>query len=170
MVLAASPMATDRLRLEPLRVEDADEMVDVLADPRMYGFTGGGPPTLPSLRERYRRMVVGRSPDGTEWWLNWIVRVPGDDAVAVGVVQATVAADGVTAEVAWEVGVPWQGRGFAGEAAAAMVDWLLGAGVGAVTACIHPGHAASAAVAVRAGLAPTDELVDGERVWRRTSG
>jgi RimJ/RimL family protein N-acetyltransferase len=36
-----------------------------------------------------------------------------------------------------------------------------------VTAYVHPGHAASQAVARRAGLSPTDEIVDGEVVWRR---
>jgi RimJ/RimL family protein N-acetyltransferase len=37
-----------------------------------------------------------------------------------------------------------------------------------ITAAIHPGNAASAAVARRAGLAPTAELADGEVVWRLT--
>jgi hypothetical protein len=36
-----------------------------------------------------------------------------------------------------------------------------------VTASIHPGHHASAAVAMRAGLVPTSDEVDGERIWRR---
>jgi len=173
MVLTASTIPTARLRLDPLQVEDADEMVGVLADPLMYGFTGGEPPTTEQLRDRYRRMAVGHSADGRELWLNWIVRLPGkgsDDPVAVGVVQATVTADGTAAEVAWEIGVPWQGQGFAGEAAAAMVAWLVGAGVDTVTACVHPDHEASAGVAARAGLVVTAELVDGERVWRRPSG
>ena len=171
MVLTASPIATARLRLDPLRVDDADEMAGVVADPRMYEFTGGEPPTVEQLRDRYRRMAVGHSADGTEWWLNWIVRAPaGATSIdAVGVVQATVTDDGATAEVAWEIGVPWQGQGLASEAAASMVAWLIDAGVGTVTACIHPEHDASAAVAARAGLAPTSEVVDGEQVWRRAA-
>ncbi len=36
-----------------------------------------------------------------------------------------------------------------------------------LTACIRPGHSASAAVARAVGLAETDELLDGEVVWRR---
>ena len=101
-------------------------MVGVLADERMYEFTGGEPPTVDRLRQRYRALARGRSPSGDEWWFNWIVRMPGDP---VGVVQATVTADRSSAEVAWEVGVPWQGQGIAGEAAQAMVDWLRAAGV-----------------------------------------
>ena len=36
----------------------------------------------------------------------------------------------------------------------------------AVLAAVHPGHLASERVAARAGLAPTDRIVDGERVWQ----
>jgi RimJ/RimL family protein N-acetyltransferase len=97
--------------------------------------------------------------------LNWIVRLTRDRR-AVGVMQATVAADGRSAEVAWEIGVPWQGRGFGSEAATAVVAWLVGQDVAEIRALVHPDHAASARVAARAGLEPTTDLVDGEVVWR----
>jgi len=70
------------------------------------------------------------------------------------------------AVLAWIVGVPWQGRGVASEAAAGMVEWLRAHGVEAMAAHVHPDHEASAAVARRVGLHPTDEVVDGEVVWR----
>ena len=161
-----SPIRTTRLELAPLAVEDAEEMAVVLGDERMYEFTGGAPLPVEQLRERYRRLAVGRSADGSELWFNWIVRLAAE-GVAVGVVQATVAADGSSADVAWEVGVPWQGRGFAAEAATAIVDWLVDQGVHDISACIHPDHHASARVAAKAGLTPTEEIVDGEVVWRR---
>src|SRR6185503_13248208 len=72
--LAAAPIRTPRLDLLPLRPADAGEMVVVLADPALYAFTGGEPPSVESLRRRYALQVVGQSPDGTETWLNWIVR------------------------------------------------------------------------------------------------
>ena len=68
------------------------------------------------------------------------------------------------------IGVPWQGRGYATEAAAALVGWLATTGTGSVIALIHPEHPASASVARHVGLEPTDELVDGERLWRRSLG
>ena len=160
-------MSTGRLRLTPLIVDDADAMVTVLGDRRMYEFIGGAPPTLEELRERYRRLAMQRSATGDQHWFNWIVRLAPDRAV--GVVQATVAADRAIADVAWEIGVPRQGRGLATEAAAAMVDWLRAEGVGTVRACIHPDHHASAAVAARVGLTRTDEVVDGEVVWASAS-
>ena len=57
------------------------------------------------------------------------------------------------------------GRGYATEAARGVVAWLIAGGVGSIVAHVHPDHTASAAVAERAGLAPTDRFVDGERAW-----
>jgi RimJ/RimL family protein N-acetyltransferase len=160
-----STLRTRRLTLTPLDPDDADAMVDVLNDERMYEFTGGQPLTLDQLRWRYRRLAVGHSSDQTEQWLNWIVRMTVDQD-PVGALQATVSVDGASADVAWEVGVPWQRRGIASEAATAVVDWLIAHDVSQVRALIHPRHVASTRVAARAGLEPTEERVDGEVVWR----
>jgi len=161
--------------LTPLSVADADDMVDVLAAPELYAFIGGEPPTPAGLRARYERLAVGRSDDGTQEWLNWIVR-RAEDRVAVGTVQATVVGaagdEEQRADVAWVVGSAWQGRGYAVEAASAMVDWLRERGVAEIGANIHPEHTASSRVAERIGLVPTGELDDeGEQIWRseRTS-
>jgi RimJ/RimL family protein N-acetyltransferase len=159
-------VATARLRLVPLRIEDAVEMTGVLADPALYAFTGGFPPSRDELRARYRHQVVGRSPDGREAWHNWMVRTRDPDE-AVGFVQATITDGGGVADIAWVVGVPWQGRGFGTEAARAMVEWLEARGAVTITAHVHPDHAASARVAERAGLVATDSVEDGERVWHR---
>ena len=159
-------LATPRLDLIPLRPEDAFEMVGVLADPRLYAFTGGGPPSREELLAQYERQSVGRSADGAADWHNWIIRRrPQGDAI--GFVQATVSSPRGPADIAWLIGVPWQGHGFAAEAALAMVAWLEGGGVAVITAHVHPGHTASEAVAARAGLEATDEIDDGERVWHR---
>lgn len=167
LVLSASTINTARLVLTPLVAGDAEVMVDVLAHDRMHEFTGGHPLTLDQLRSRYEKLESGRSPLGDEAWMNWIVRLV-DDLRPVGVMQATVASDRSSADVAWEVGVASQGQGVASEAATAVVDWLIEQGVPNIRALIHPEHAASAVVAARAGLSASDEHVDGEVVWRRT--
>ncbi|MET9378402.1 GNAT family N-acetyltransferase [Streptomyces sp. NPDC003035] len=158
------PIRTARLTLLPLAVEHAEEMTGVLADPVLYDFIGGAPPTTPDLRARYARQVAG-SPDPGVSWCNWVVRLREEDRLA-GTVQATVEGSEV-AEIAWVVGAPWQGRGIATEAARGLVDWLTAQGVRTVVAHIHPDHTASAAVATAAGLTPTDEWHDGEVRWRR---
>jgi RimJ/RimL family protein N-acetyltransferase len=154
-----------RITLEPLAVDDADEMVRVLSGAELYLFTGGRPPTLAELRARYARQVAGQSADGRQEWRNWIVRRLADRA-AVGYVQATIEAAGQRAEIAWVVGSKWQGQGYAKEAATALVGWLRGRGVRTIQAHIHPGHHASAAVARHVGLMPTGQLEDAEQLWR----
>jgi len=44
---SAAPIATGRLLLEPLWPAPAAELAPVLADPALYVFTGGGPPSAP---------------------------------------------------------------------------------------------------------------------------
>ena len=164
-------MFTERLTLTALTVDDADEMVHVLDDDRLHKFIGGRPATLDELRDRYRAFVSGPKEPG-DIWLNWIVRQK-QEQVAVGTVQATIsttADGGSSANVAWVIGGAWQGLGFATEAARSLVDWLRSRGVDVVTAHIHPDHHASAIVASRAGLHPTDEQYDGETVWRTEKG
>ncbi|WP_445529430.1 GNAT family N-acetyltransferase [Streptomyces cyslabdanicus] len=166
--LTAPAISTGRLDLLPLRVEHAEEMAAVLSDPALHTFIGGAPDTPRALRSRYERMTAG-SPDPAVSWLNWVIRLR-DESCLTGTVQATVAPSGhdAVAEIAWVVGTPWQGRGIAGEAARALVDWLDEQRVWTVVAHIHPDHRASAAVATAAGLAPTDAWQEGERRWCRS--
>jgi RimJ/RimL family protein N-acetyltransferase len=149
------------------RVEHAIQMWPVLDDPALHVYIGGEPPTLEQLQRRYALQVVGRSPDGSQQWLNWVLR-RRDTGQLAGTVQATVSdLDGsVTAEIAWVIGTSHQGQGFAKEAARALVDWLREHGVRVVIAHVHPRHEASQAVAAAAGLKATETVVDGETRWQ----
>ncbi|GAB2960262.1 GNAT family N-acetyltransferase [Saccharothrix stipae] len=161
-------LRTTRLRVEPVRVAHAEEMAVVLGDPTLYAIVGGAPPTATELAARYRRWERPSSDDGREGWLNWVVVRDADDA-AVGTVQATTTAgaNGLTAQVAWVIGVAFQGRGYATEAAAAVVGWLVERGARDVHAHIAPEHLASEAVARRLGMRATGECRDdGEQRWR----
>jgi RimJ/RimL family protein N-acetyltransferase len=184
----AVPITTRRLLLTPLRPEDAAPMAVVLGDPRLHEFIGGSPMKFADLTARYRGLAAG-SPDPDQVWLNWIVRLhpagertgepdgagqpddrgePDGAGEPVGTVQATVTRQdgGWAASVAWVIGVPWQGLGYASEAAVALVSWLTSRGAAVITASIHPRHHASAAVAARAGLSLTSRRADGERIWQ----
>jgi RimJ/RimL family protein N-acetyltransferase len=166
-VIAAQPVSASRLTLVPLAAEHADEMAAVLADPDLYTFTGGSPPTRQELRARYERWAAG-SPDPAVSWCNWVIQLHSPRCLA-GTVQATICTgDEPTAEVAWVIGTPWQRRGIATEAARTLIAWLGQQSVQTVIAHIHPRHQASAAVAAAAGLSPTGQLQDGEMRWRLT--
>ncbi|PZT75814.1 MULTISPECIES: GNAT family N-acetyltransferase [unclassified Streptomyces] len=155
------PFTTPRLDALPLRVEYADEMAAVLGDPALHTFTGGAPEAPEALRARYERQTAG-SPDPDELWWNWVLRERGEGRL-IGYVQATVR--GPRAEIAWVIGTPWQGRGYAREAARALVTHLRDTGPRTAYAHIHPDHTASAAVAAAAGLHRTGEWEDGEERW-----
>jgi RimJ/RimL family protein N-acetyltransferase len=161
---AAEVIRTARLELLPLEVAHAEEMAQVLSDPALHRFIGGSPDDTDALRVRYTRLVAG-APDPDVRWFNWVIKERSEGCL-VGTVQATLTASPppVVAEVAWVVGTPWQGRGFAAEGARALVAWLSPR-VDRVVAHLHPEHHASAAVARRCGLVPTAETQDGEVRW-----
>jgi RimJ/RimL family protein N-acetyltransferase len=163
---AAERIETPRLRLEPLTVGHADEMAQILDDVSLHEYTGGRPETLEQLRARYARQAAGRSPDGAQGWLNWILRRRDTNAIA-GTVQATLSDDGGrrTALLAWVIASEHQRNGFAREAAQAMVAWLRGHGVEVFAAHIHPRHAASIAVAEHLGMRAGETGSDGEVRW-----
>jgi RimJ/RimL family protein N-acetyltransferase len=159
-------LESERLALEPLRPEHADELAPVLDDVALHRFIGGEPDSADELRARFERQAAGHSPDGRERWLNWTVRVrlTGE---AVGTMQATVSSSEcqTVAVVACLFGLSFQRHGFAKEAAALVVSWLRTRGVSCVRAHIHPGHDASIGVARAVGLLPTDVMEDGEVRW-----
>ncbi|WP_445270087.1 GNAT family N-acetyltransferase [Streptomyces sp. DSM 41634] len=161
-------LATRRLDLLPLLPAHADEMSLVLADPALHAFTGGAPLARDELRTRYERLTAG-SPDPATVWANWVLRLRGQGRL-VGTVQATITPAHGAAELAWVVGTPWQGHGFASEAARAVAAWLAPLPVGLLVAHIHPEHAASAAVAAGCGLRPTGRRRDGEVRWESGGG
>jgi [ribosomal protein S5]-alanine N-acetyltransferase len=112
-----------RLMLEPQVAAHADAMFGVLGDPAIYAFENTPPPSVAWLRERFACLETRWSGDGTQQWLNWVIRLaPGDLA---GYVQATVHGDG-TAAIAYVLGSAWWGRGLAHEAVAAMIAELSG--------------------------------------------
>lgn len=162
----AEAIDTARLTLEPLRPDHAAELAPLLDDTGLHRYIDGRPATLAELRARFTRQSAGRSPDGQQGWLNWIVRHRAT-AAAVGTVQATLAyhSGRLSADVAWVIATAHQRHGYAREAAAGMAGWLHRHGTQALTAHIHPDHQASARVAEHLGLTPTTTVVDGEIRW-----
>ena len=164
-------LLTPRLELVPVVADDAEELTDVFGDQRLYAFLASHPTTTEELRAQFGRLAAARVVDkaGTAQ-RNWTVRRRSDGR-AVGMLQAAFSNQGRAAEIAWAVGVPWQGQGIASEAAPAVVGWLERRRVSIITAHIHPDHHASAKVATRAGLRPTGEYRDHEgireQLWRR---
>lgn len=168
---AIETLDTARLVLEPLTVEHAPAMVAVLAHPSLYEFTGGLPVNEETLAERYARQIRGASADGSQGWMNWVIRDRSSSAL-LGFVQATLTEHpaGLGSEIGWLVTPSAQGHGVATEAIRVMVRWLEEHDVRMFAAHIHPQNESSKAVARKLRFAPTDVVVDGEVRWERASG
>jgi RimJ/RimL family protein N-acetyltransferase len=115
-------ISTERLALEPQTAAHADEMFVVLSDPAIYEYENAPPQSLEWLRERFRKLETRRSPDGSEHWLNWVIRLPTSELA--GYVQATVYPDG-RAAIAYELGSEFWHRGLGSGAAGAMIPALV---------------------------------------------
>ena len=151
-----TPDRRPRLVLEPLVPAHADEMFALLSDPQLYRYTDDEPPaSLERLRERYAFLQRGRSSNGRELWLNWIVRPPG--AAPVGYVQATVLPDVRTAWVAYVLGTAHWGRGYASEAVRALLDHLVDAhAIRTFKATVEADNLRSVALLERLGFEPVE--------------
>ena len=149
-------LATPRLRLEPQGPEHAAVMMRVLADPRTHAFIPTEPPTDEAvLRERFEHQSTRRSPDGGEYWLNWVV-FAGEEAI--GTVQATVVPAETYASVAYVFHPEAWGRGYATEAVQAMLEHLENLQVNRFEAHIDTRNLASQRLVERLGFRCAEEI------------
>jgi RimJ/RimL family protein N-acetyltransferase len=149
----AETIETQRLMLEPLRVDHAEEMLSVLGDHRLYTYTGWRAAQSRgaglAVRETGCR-AIGRRVAGLAELDYSRKRDPArcrDRSATISAEQSSM-----SAELAWVLGVAHQGRGYATEAISAIVAWLRRHPVDTFAAHIRSGHEASEGVARRVGL------------------
>lgn len=147
-----------RIDLEPLLPEHADAMFDGLADAAAYRFLPDDPlPDIENLRSRYIRLAAGSSADGSELWLNWVIRRRGDKAL-LGYTQATL--QGSAALVAYHIFPAHWRQGFATEAMRITLDLLFTmSSVERANALVDTRNAASIALLERLGFT-VDHLIE----------
>ena len=159
---------TARLLLEPITERHAEGMFLVLNDPSLYRYMPSELPTsLAWLRERYRVLSLGVSPDCSQLWLNWIVSRL-EDRTPIGYVQATIPPEPRHALMGWTIGRTAQGHGYARESVRAVCTHLMRNGVVEVRATIDARNAPSISVAqsvgfVREATAISEDVLDGVR-------
>ena len=156
-------LETDRLVLRLPRREDVDAFVPIVADEETMRWVGG-------VRDRARveasieRWLRRWSVDG----FGHFIVIRRDDGAFLGQiglttydqrdwVESTVAAAGEHArvEMGWMIDRAYWGAGYAGEAARAVRDWTLAAGVPPLVSQILPGNERSERIAMRLGAHPT---------------
>jgi RimJ/RimL family protein N-acetyltransferase len=149
-----APISTERLSLEPLFASYAEEMFSVLSDPAIYDWLDyGAPASVEYLQALYARLEAGRSPDGREVWLNFLVRLK--EGQAMGYVQATVY-PGQKSYVGYVLASLYWGEGYATEAMTALLSHLAQEHPTPVTmAVIEVENIRSAALLGRLGFTAT---------------
>lgn len=96
-------------------------MFVVLSDPAIYEYEGVPPPSIEKLASGFRRREARVSPDGSEQWLNWVVRLPS--GALAGYVQGTVYQSGA-AHVGYEFASRYWRQGIGSTAVRCMLDDL----------------------------------------------
>lgn len=119
--------ATARLVAEPAAPHHAAAMARALADPQVHLWTSDRVPDAEHFARQFAfvsALPCGRSPDGCEIWLTWALMLVREPDVAIGYVQSSIREpDRVL--IAYMIGRDHWRRGYASEAVAAMLDWVL---------------------------------------------
>jgi [ribosomal protein S5]-alanine N-acetyltransferase len=151
------------LALEPLAPDHAAEMFAPMSAPEIYAYTPDAPPaSVAALTERYRTLARGHSADGSQRWLNWVVRLPTGQCA--GYVQATIH-PGHTGDFAFVFTPGLWGKGVAFEACQAALPWLAReAGVAELYATVDPRNGRSLRLLARLGFVevPPDRYPHGD--------
>lgn len=149
MSAEGAQLRTSRLRLRPwtTRRDDLARLLDLYSRVEVTRWLGGTPSVPPvELVARWRAVGRGGEPFGI-----WAIE-PASGPVA-GTVLLKPLPHGVgEVEVGWHLHPDSWGRGYATEAARAVVDRGFHAGLPEVYAVVRPGNTASAAVCARLGM------------------
>jgi RimJ/RimL family protein N-acetyltransferase len=147
-------LETSRLRLRPWRPAEAPRLFDILSRVEVVRWLGDqGPFVMASQEEavdrieRYAEFSAARAPLGF-----WAVEVVDTGAVAGTVLLSTLPNGDGEVEVAWFLHPDSWGHGYATEAAAALVDHAVGAGLPEVWALTHVGNERSQSVCRKLGM------------------
>ncbi|WP_207477198.1 GNAT family N-acetyltransferase [Arenibaculum pallidiluteum] len=146
---------TRRLILRPRDLRDLESCIAMDSDPEVMRYVGGMPADPRTHAEWLVRRIGTVFPAGLGYWslvpeenpagfLGWVCLIPADDADSRS-----------PAEIGWRVVRQAWGRGYAPEAAAALLRHAFGTlGLDRVIATAHPSNTQSFRVAEKIGLAP----------------
>lgn len=150
-------LRTARLRLRPWTTSPSDlaRLSDIYGREEVTRWLGG-PPTVPA-GELVERWASVHRVDGRHGC--WAVELLGGDAPPAGTILLKPLPQGVgEVEVGWHLHPDSWGRGYATEAAAAVIERAFEAGLPEVYAVVRPGNEPSLAVCRRLGMQPLGRM------------
>ena len=115
----------EELVLFPLKESHAGELYQPLQDQRIYTYIPEEPPqSLEALRHRYAFLEKGKSGDGKEDWLNWVLYKNGESDHPLGTMQASVRPN-ENADIAFIIFPKYWGKGYGRKASEMMIDHIF---------------------------------------------
>ena len=115
--------SSQRLSMVLITKEHASLLLPLLQHPDLYTFLPQDPPSLDKLEQQYAFWEQRKSPDNSEYWLNWVIFLT-DSQRAIGTLQAGIELATSQASIAYLIGTAFQRQGFATEATSALIDHL----------------------------------------------
>jgi RimJ/RimL family protein N-acetyltransferase len=152
--------SSERLEMDLISEAHATEAHKLLSDDGLYTYIPQDPLTLEALKRRYRLWEERESPDGTEYWLNWVIFHQG---ACVGTLQAGIHRASLEASIAYMIASKSQGYGLATEAVSALIQHLrTHYQVSLVKAWIDTRNLASLRVVEKVGLKRVEYIKDAD--------
>src|SRR5690606_31715448 len=143
-------LETERLILRPLVPEDAEGLFRIVSDPDNVRFLGTISASVEQVRSYIESHIAANAPHGLGFCAA-VQRSTGDVIGRAGLFLSNI--DGKDeVELAYLFDNAHWGRGYATEAALAIVDYGDRIGAGRMIAIVHPQNTASIRVAEKSGF------------------
>jgi RimJ/RimL family protein N-acetyltransferase len=156
------PLETERLVLRPYDDGDLEHLHAVYSQPEVTRWLYYGPTTLEESREKLERKIAGRELL-EERGLQAAVQLR--DGLYVGdIVLFYASVEHKTVEVGFAFDPRHQGKGYATEAARALIGWAFSQGLHRVVGRLEARNTASARVLEKLGMRLEAHLVENEWV------
>lgn len=148
-------LQTDRLRLRPWRAEEAPRLLEILGHHEVVRWLGdeGGTPPMTDLDQARHAIDRYEELSATPPLGIWAIEDRDTGAVAGTTLLQRLPDDTAgEVEVGWHLHPDSWGRGYAAEAAGAVLAYGFGHGLAEILAVTHPGNEPSMRVCHRLGM------------------
>ena len=146
-----APIRTPRLALEPFTEADLDDLHVLTEEAETMRFVGGVRTRDESARELGRILAASADVGSGGTYGGWAIRVAADRTF-IGRIGVKRSAETFEHELLYAVREAFQRKGYAAEAARAVVARTFEGGAGKVIACASPANEASIAVMKKIGM------------------
>lgn len=146
-----------RLTLRAPVALDTPDLARWCADWEVARWTANIPHPY-ALADAERFIVDARAAMAEARTLSFVIERT-DESGVIGAIGIGLDGPGEEGDIGWWIGVPFQGRGYASEAAACAVDFARTMGIKRLTAGTHPDNLASQRVARKLGMRSAGRLL-----------